>query len=90
MFCIPRAAGWLAHWLEAMQEPTIRIFRPLQMYIGNKEKKFIPLAERKQEEDNKKKLVGYYSDFSTRRAISLMYFQQQEFTPDSSNPKYLK
>lgn len=32
LFCIPRAVGWLAHWLEGLDDPENKIARPRQMY----------------------------------------------------------
>jgi citrate synthase len=34
LFCIPRMAGWLAHWIEALDDPELKIVRPRQNYIG--------------------------------------------------------
>ena len=32
LFCIPRVAGWLAHWVEALQDPAgMKIYRPRQV-----------------------------------------------------------
>jgi citrate synthase len=46
MFAIPRTAGWLAQWLEGVQDPEQRIARPLQVYTGADEREFVPLDER--------------------------------------------
>jgi citrate synthase len=34
MFAIPRTAGWLAQWLEGIQDPEQKIARPRQIYTG--------------------------------------------------------
>jgi citrate synthase len=34
LFAIPRTAGWLAQWMELMEDPELRIARPRQDYIG--------------------------------------------------------
>jgi citrate synthase len=34
MFAIPRTAGWLAQWLEGVQDPEQKIARPRQIYTG--------------------------------------------------------
>jgi citrate synthase len=34
MFAIARTAGWVAHWLEMKDEPSQRIARPRQLYVG--------------------------------------------------------
>jgi citrate synthase len=31
LFCIPRTAGWLAHWTEQLSDPSTSIFRPTQV-----------------------------------------------------------
>jgi citrate synthase len=33
LFAIPRTTGWLAHWLEMLEQGT-RITRPRQLYSG--------------------------------------------------------
>ena len=44
IFAIARTAGWLAHWLEQVQNN--RIFRPEQIYVGKREAPYIPLEKR--------------------------------------------
>jgi len=44
IFAIARVAGWLAHWLEQMQNN--RIYRPEQVYVGKREAAYVPLAQR--------------------------------------------
>ena len=39
MFALGRLPGWLAHWREMITDPTTRINRPRQIYLGNKIKK---------------------------------------------------
>ena len=34
MFAIARTVGWVAHWLEMISDPTMRIGRPRQLYLG--------------------------------------------------------
>ena len=34
LFAIPRTAGWLAQWMESMEDPEFRITRPRQNYQG--------------------------------------------------------
>ena len=34
LFAIARTAGWLAHWLEMIEDPSRRIGRPQQLYTG--------------------------------------------------------
>ena len=44
IFAIARVAGWLAHWKE--QLAVNRIFRPTQIYTGEHNTPYIPMAER--------------------------------------------
>ena len=44
IFAIARVAGWLAHWKE--QLAVNRIFRPTQIYTGEHNAPYIPMAER--------------------------------------------
>jgi citrate synthase len=34
MFAIARTVGWVAHWQEMISDPTMRIGRPRQLYVG--------------------------------------------------------
>jgi citrate synthase len=38
LFAIGRLPGWIAHWREMMEDPTTRIGRPQQVYVGPKER----------------------------------------------------
>ncbi|MER3415033.1 MAG: citrate synthase [Gemmataceae bacterium] len=44
IFAVSRVAGWLAHWLEQLQNN--RIYRPDQIYVGKKDVPYIPLDQR--------------------------------------------
>jgi citrate synthase len=46
MFAIPRTAGWLAQWLEGIQDPEQKIARPRQIYVGPGERAYVPIDER--------------------------------------------
>jgi citrate synthase len=46
MFAIPRTAGWLAQWLEMLEDPETKIARPRQIYTGERELSYVPLEER--------------------------------------------
>lgn len=48
MFAIARTAGWMAHWMEMMADPELRIGRPRQLYTGPVMRDYVPLEERKQ------------------------------------------
>jgi citrate synthase len=45
LFAIPRTAGWLAHWEEQLEQ-DMKIVRPRQLYIGEPERAYTPIANR--------------------------------------------
>ena len=47
MFAIPRTAGWIAQWLEMVDDPEQKIARPRQIYTGNRDLNYEPLESRK-------------------------------------------
>jgi len=46
MFAIPRTAGWLAQWVEMLQDPEQKIARPRQIYLGPGERRYVPFEQR--------------------------------------------
>ena len=46
LFAIPRAAGYLAHWRESLDDPDTKIVRPHQVYQGNWLSGYLPLDAR--------------------------------------------
>jgi citrate synthase len=46
MFAIPRTSGWIAQWLEMVQDPEQKIARPRQIYTGAREREYVPLESR--------------------------------------------
>jgi citrate synthase len=46
LFAIPRTAGWLAQWLELLEDPEQKIARPRQLYVGQPERDYVPLGAR--------------------------------------------
>ena len=45
-FAIGRLPGWIAQWKEQHDDPTSKILRPRQVYIGNRETNYVPLERR--------------------------------------------
>jgi citrate synthase len=45
LFAIPRVSGWLAHWVELLEQDQ-KIARPRQLYVGEGERSYVPMAER--------------------------------------------
>lgn len=46
MFGLGRAVGWIAQWLEMMQDPDFRIGRPRQLYVGSRQREYVPIGQR--------------------------------------------
>ncbi len=46
MFAIPRTSGWIAQWLEMVQDPEQKIARPRQIYTGERERDYVPVDRR--------------------------------------------
>ncbi len=46
LFAIPRTSGWLAQWLELVQDPEQKIARPKQIYTGPRTLDFVSANER--------------------------------------------
>jgi citrate synthase len=46
MFAIPRTSGWIAQWLEMVQDGEQKIARPRQIYTGERSRDYVPIAGR--------------------------------------------
>jgi citrate synthase len=46
MFAMSRLPGWIAQWLEMREDPSTRIYRPRQIYIGENLRSYVPIDER--------------------------------------------
>jgi citrate synthase len=46
LFAIPRTAGWLAHWIEMLEDPEQKIARPRQVYTGEPARDYVPMEQR--------------------------------------------
>jgi citrate synthase len=46
MFAVMRTSGWMAQWLEWMNDEDLRIVRPRQMYTGPRNADYVPMNER--------------------------------------------
>ncbi|KAL6064488.1 Citrate synthase [Balamuthia mandrillaris] len=69
LFLIPRAVGWLAHWLELLDDPENKIVRPFQVYVGEELRHYAPIEQRQKPEV--KGMQAYASLFNKRRHVSL-------------------
>lgn len=70
-------AGWLAHWVESLEDKNAKIWRPRQVYTGSGLRPYVPLdkrpSARKPNEQPDKYIVAsaYHNPFSKRtRAAS--------------------
>ncbi len=46
IFALGRLPGWIAHWKEMWDDPDRRIGRPRQIYVGPKQRPFLPIEKR--------------------------------------------
>ncbi len=46
LFAIPRTVGWLAQWEEMLLDKDQRIGRPRQIFLGEREREFVPMDKR--------------------------------------------
>jgi len=46
LFAVARTVGWIAQWNEMVEDPNQKIGRPRQLYLGEKERKFVPVEHR--------------------------------------------
>ena len=46
MFAIGRISGWIAQWLEMVQDPEQKIARPRQIYTGERDRDYVPIERR--------------------------------------------
>jgi citrate synthase len=46
LFAIPRTVGWLAQWVEMVNDPDQKIARPRQIYLGYDKRDYVPMGKR--------------------------------------------
>ena len=46
LFAIPRTSGWIAQWLEMIDDSEQKIARPRQIYTGERSRDYVPLGSR--------------------------------------------
>jgi len=46
MFAIPRTSGWLAQWVEMLEDADQKIARPRQIYLGQRTRDYTPIEQR--------------------------------------------
>jgi citrate synthase len=46
LFAIPRTSGWIAQWLEMIDDSEQKIARPRQIYTGERSRDYVPVSDR--------------------------------------------
>jgi citrate synthase len=46
LFAIPRTSGWLAQWVEMLEDADQKIARPRQIYLGYRTREYVPINQR--------------------------------------------
>ena len=46
IFALSRNVGWISHWMEMIGEPTQKIGRPRQLYVGEPQRDYKPMNKR--------------------------------------------
>jgi citrate synthase len=46
MFAIGRLPGWISQWKESIDDPNWKLQRPRQIYVGPKERDYVPVRKR--------------------------------------------
>jgi citrate synthase len=46
LFAIPRTSGWLAQWVEMLDDPDQKIARPRQVYLGHRTRDYVSIDQR--------------------------------------------
>jgi citrate synthase len=46
LFALGRLPGWIAQWREMITDPTTKIGRPRQVYVGDPERAYLPIEDR--------------------------------------------
>jgi citrate synthase len=46
LFAIPRTSGWLAQWVELLNDADQKIARPRQIYLGQRTRDYVPMEKR--------------------------------------------
>jgi citrate synthase len=52
LFTIPRVAGWIAHWVEFLNDSENNIYRPRQNYTGFAKREFVEIDKRSEHKHN--------------------------------------
>ena len=47
LFAIARTSGWLAQWVEMLEDPEQKLARPRQLYLGSDVRDYVPMDRRR-------------------------------------------
>jgi citrate synthase len=47
LFALARTVGWIAQWKEMVEDPSQKIGRPRQLYIGEPRRDYVPVSKRR-------------------------------------------
>ena len=47
IFALARTVGWIAQWIEMMEDPEQKIGRPRQLYTGAAQRPYVPIEQRR-------------------------------------------
>jgi len=47
LFAIGRLPGWISQWRESVHDSSWKLYRPRQIYMGSKERDYVPIEDRK-------------------------------------------
>ncbi len=62
LFAIPRTSGWLAQWVELLNDPDQKIARPRQVYLGHRTRDYVPMDKRESGKDSGSDPAGVKQD----------------------------
>ena len=46
LFALARTVGWIAQWKEMIEDPSQKIGRPRQLYVGATKRDYLTIAQR--------------------------------------------
>jgi citrate synthase len=46
LFAVARTSGWIAHWKEMYSDPSNKLSRPRQLYLGKEKRDFVDITKR--------------------------------------------
>ena len=46
LFAVARTVGWIAQWNEMIEDPSQKIGRPRQLYLGETQREYVPIGKR--------------------------------------------